>query len=589
MILYNDILGKGTARPNEMQTIVQTLSGLAVESNSSAAKIGQKHINCLTSIRIFPAIIVIVFHAGEHFTCIRGCLDWFAVTQVMSFFFVLSGFILTLNYPRIDGWKAALSFYLARVARVWPAHAICLILLIALIPEAFKLTAASLPKFIANITLTHAWIPRWESYFSFNAPSWSNSTDMFFYLTFPLLLFGLRDKRGRWIVFGIVTAIAVSAIAMCNVLRLPEFSPTQLSNQAVLYVQPLTRMLEFVIGMFAAFVFGKTLPKFNLSTANTTVLEVTILVVIAVLNVMSAAIRVAAVPFIGEPGGYWLQNSGLPVLGFAALFMCLATEKGLVAKSLSSKTLVLWGEVSFAVYMLHSVMLAHHGINYATADGLADFLLYVAVLCVSAHLLWKLAERPLRQVILSIGSSWLKLQSAARKHPSVLSKMNTGRSLIWLAAECVLLGLLIYFSLPTVNRVSPARAEQSAPLAQVRDVAYLPFLKLKTAVATKVGNSVSLELIWESIKPQSPNFLIVADVLDNSGQVTGHISYMQDMRFAHVNSGDLWIERANLDVPNSALTKYVSLKLLQRKRNAVNPSSSALPGPQPQTILIPIN
>lgn len=572
-----------------MQTTTHAPIEFAPNNANSVAKIGRKHINCLTALRIFPAMIVIFFHAQEHFPCIRGWLDHVAVTQVMSFFFVLSGFILTLNYPKLDGFKATLSFYLARVARVWPAHAMCLVLLIVLIPEAFKLTAASMPKFVANITLTHAWIPRWDTYFSFNAPSWSNSTDMFFYLAFPLLLVGLSSKRGRWLVLGAGAALVLSAIALCNAMHLPEFSPNQLSSQALLYVQPLTRMFEFIIGMSAALFFSKTISKFNLSTAKTTVLEISIFAAIIVLNVMSPAIRVAAAPFIGEPGGYWLQNSGLPVLGFAALFVCLATEKGVLAKILSSRVLVLCGEVSFAIYMLHSVMLAYHGINFPTADGPADFILYLAVLFVGAHLLWKLAERPVRQVILSTGSLWLRLNSTRRQQSSISPNPHATQSRFWLAAECCLLVLLIYCSLPGINRISPEKAVESTSLARVQDVTYMPFQKLKTAVAAKSGNGVSLQLIWESTKSQTPNFLIVANVLDGFGQTIGHISYMQDLRLTHLNPGDLWIEGATLKVADPTAAKYISIKVLHRKRTAITPIGNAKAGSEPQTILIPVD
>ncbi len=571
-----------------MQTIVQTPSGLVAASNSSNAPTGRRHINCLTSLRIFPAIIVILFHAGEHFPCIRGCLNHVAVTQVMSFFFVLSGFILTLNYPRIDGFKATMSFYVARVARVWPAHVICLLLLIGLIPEAFKLTSASLPKFLANITLTHAWWPNWQYYFSFNAPSWSNSTDMVLYLAFPLLLVGLSDSKKRWLVAATVIGLTATAIVVCNVLHLPEFSPTDPSSQGILYVQPLTRLLEFAIGMSAALLFTKWTSRWDLGTAKTTILECTILGVVALLNLTSSSIRVASVPFLGEPGGYWLQNSGLPVFGLAALFMCLATEKGLIAKSLNSRVFVTLGELSFAIYMLHSVMLAHHGINNPKADEPGDFFLYLIVLLLSAHLLWRLAERPMRRIILSIGTFWLNLNSSNRQVHEAGSRAKSSGVSIWLIAECALLVVLIYCSMPTLTCISKAQAERSAPLAQVKDIAYSPFLKLKSAVARTSGRNSTLELIWESTRSQNPNFLIVADVLDASKQTIGHTSYMQDLRLVRVNPGDLWIERVNIGTAAGTAAKYFSIKVLQRKRNVLSPDTSAQPGPQPQTILVPI-
>jgi peptidoglycan/LPS O-acetylase OafA/YrhL len=46
------------------------------------------------------------------------------------FLFVLSGFILTYNYPKLTSFADVKSFYVARFARVFPSHIAAMLLLV---------------------------------------------------------------------------------------------------------------------------------------------------------------------------------------------------------------------------------------------------------------------------------------------------------------------------------------------------------------------------------------------------------------------------------------------------------------------------
>ncbi|MDZ4048042.1 MAG: acyltransferase, partial [Pseudoxanthomonas sp.] len=136
----------------------------------------------LTSLRFFAALLIVVHHA-ESMMGIGGMgVNW---GQGVSFFFVLSGFILTYVYPRLATLDDTQRFLRARVARIWPAHVASFALGFALMPYAWDTWTA-----IANLLLVHAWIPQSAYYFSYNGVSWSVSTEAFFYLAFPLLILG---------------------------------------------------------------------------------------------------------------------------------------------------------------------------------------------------------------------------------------------------------------------------------------------------------------------------------------------------------------------------------------------------------------
>src|SRR5207249_11094077 len=91
-------------------------------------------LDTLTSLRFIAAAMIVVHHT-------RGCFgipprwgDPFPLQHGVSFFFVLSGFILTYVYPslRLSG---APRFWWARFARVWPAHAFAFVLALFLLPS----------------------------------------------------------------------------------------------------------------------------------------------------------------------------------------------------------------------------------------------------------------------------------------------------------------------------------------------------------------------------------------------------------------------------------------------------------------------
>jgi peptidoglycan/LPS O-acetylase OafA/YrhL len=73
----------------------------------------------LTSLRFFAAYLIILYHSVGLFGIERIGVN---LGQGVSFFFVLSGFILTYVYPRLDSWTDIRQFWRARFARIWPAY-----------------------------------------------------------------------------------------------------------------------------------------------------------------------------------------------------------------------------------------------------------------------------------------------------------------------------------------------------------------------------------------------------------------------------------------------------------------------------------
>ncbi|GAA4974091.1 acyltransferase [Kineococcus glutinatus] len=160
----------------------------------------------LTSLRAFAAAAVLIFHLAAW--GVVGSLDGPARLGYagVSFFFVLSGFVLA--WGTRPGLPAH-TFYRRRFARVWPSHAVALALAAVLpVVSVARSWEAALP----NALLLHAWSTDPRITYGMNGVSWSLSCEAFFYASFPPAVPVLRrlGGRARW---ALATAALVLAVA----------------------------------------------------------------------------------------------------------------------------------------------------------------------------------------------------------------------------------------------------------------------------------------------------------------------------------------------------------------------------------------
>ncbi|HTQ06296.1 MAG TPA: acyltransferase [Polyangiaceae bacterium] len=200
-------------------------------------------IPALTSLRFLAAAHVVLFHASPDLRpLVPGPVDRFlsAGYSAVPLFYVLSGFVLMLNYGQsfVTGRVGARSFFAARFARIYPLY------LLTALWEALNFhlfyglswSALMLPT-AREMLMVQAWHSPWIQFT--NAPAWSVSNEAFFYLLFPLLArrIGVLGKRaalyalgGTWLVGMTMITVASHAgaawedIAYLPLAHLPEFA-----------------------------------------------------------------------------------------------------------------------------------------------------------------------------------------------------------------------------------------------------------------------------------------------------------------------------------------------------------------------------
>ena len=264
-----------------------------------------------------------------------------------------------------------------------------------------------------------------------------------------------------------------------------------------------------------------------------------------------------------------MQNSGPAVIGFGALITLFAMERGYISRLLSQPFLVLLGELSFGIYMLHGVLITYLGVNFPLAQSTAACCSFVLALCVAAHIMFECVEKPMRSWILSKSSCLLGTKSNTAP-PRALNKPEQaqkwlGKRQLFLLAELLAFAAFVYFSLPTVNLVAASDAAQVAQESTVPNIILSPYIACIGAKAQLKGEQVSLSLVWKCLKDQSLNYTVNAVLLDGQGKRLGSLSYMQDGRRQFVKAGKCWIEHPVLKQGSAGIPSAISITVLRNK------------------------
>jgi peptidoglycan/LPS O-acetylase OafA/YrhL len=341
-------------------------------------------LQALTSIRFFAALWVVLFHLRQILPLpvfLRPVIDRGYVG--VSLFFMLSGFILTYNYLPRDFSRA--DFWRARFARIWPMYMVGLALgFPAFVHSVTHRGVPGISSALAALTLTQAWNPR--TAVAWNAPGWSLSCEVFFYLLFPsTLALGVSIfKNHPWKSLTSVWLLSVAApllylwISPEGVVS-PESHATWLT---VVRFNPAIRFPEFVLGVILGVVYlqGFRLPRPR-------------------VVVMAALLVLLTVLLAGKNLPYPLFHNGFLAPLFALIILGLAADDC----GLGFPTLLLLGEASYSLYIIHSPVLswlkALFDLMHVTLSGRTFGTIFLAVSVAASVCTYKLIELPAKSFL----------------------------------------------------------------------------------------------------------------------------------------------------------------------------------------------
>lgn len=239
----------------------------------------------------------------------------------VAFFFLLSGFVLSMGYGRqiTDGTFCYGRFLKRRFLKLYPLHLLCL--LFFLIVSKQHLDGAV----FLNVLLLQAWIPSPDYYFSCNSVSWFLSCLFFCYILFP---FAYKRVSGRWLTLVLVAYLFVYLL-----------TPYEKVN-AILYVHPLVRFVDFYLGMFLCQVFERR--------KETDIPQWTELLMVVLLLV-----SLGLYPYVDAK----LRNAPLYWLVLIPLIFVFAQEKGYISQWLKTKPMLFLGSLSMPLFLTHQMLI----------------------------------------------------------------------------------------------------------------------------------------------------------------------------------------------------------------------------------------
>lgn len=308
-------------------------------------------LNKLTSLRYFAALYVIAFHYFDVFVGVNSFIEMIIHHGyvAVSFFFILSGYILTYNYLSYAGNINYKQFLKKRFIKLYPAYITALIISFVFgfyfylsSPESRSTIFIDSYAFISSVLMLQSWTPHLLfSIMNVNAPGWSLSVEMFLYVSFPLILLILSRINSKYLIslFAIYILITLYIIIYFLIkIPLQDYFLLSTDNNTLpihFFVQvfPLMHLPEFALGILTSVLVNRNIIIQNLLFNIFFYLSVAIILLLLNINLL--------------PG--YLMNNG--ILGVFFAIIIIKSHLSQTVNLLDNKFLVKLGEASYHLYI----------------------------------------------------------------------------------------------------------------------------------------------------------------------------------------------------------------------------------------------
>jgi peptidoglycan/LPS O-acetylase OafA/YrhL len=325
----------------------------------------------------------------------------------VSFFFMLSGFILTYSHAAEyeSGLGSLKRFWIARFARIYPVYLVSLLFAVAVGGYHLFHQKIHILAFIADLVLLQTWSIRMVPFFHITA--WSLSVEVFFYFVFPFVLLRLKPSTSTraWLSLAAMWLLAIAVPLLCLWLY-PDGAwhetPLHAAGDGHFLFRvrrlPILLIPQFFAGIVLGWIFLRFRPKPRTAA---------ILTSVGIAGLFTALMLTDHLPFV-------VLHNGLLIPFFAFIVLGLS-EPSWLARLLSTPFLVLLGEASYALYLVHFIFndwMKNLGAGSTIPSALWKLALIIP-LSIALHVL---VERPFRRLILI----WWKRRHTSAPHSADL-------------------------------------------------------------------------------------------------------------------------------------------------------------------------
>ncbi|TFV94940.1 acyltransferase family protein [Leifsonia flava] len=303
-------------------------------------------LDAITGLRWWAAFVVFGYHmlVFAPLPAIASSLLQFGFFGV-TFFFVLSGFVLTWSMR--PGTPKS-TFYWRRFARIWPLAFVTLLLAIPVFysfspdPAQWWVKPFSAGILMLSVFLLQGWSRDPAILFSGNPAAWTLTIESFFYALHPFVspLVSRLGKRGALVAAGGVVLFAVATRVAI------ELAPTSWLAQLP---WPILRVNEFLLGMCLAWAMRQGWrPRMHpIVPAIAIVAYFVVIVGLEGVDAFRPAYIVVS-PYTSEV-----------VTVLCAALIVITASANLRGKAgwVASRPMVALGEWSFAFYLVHATII----------------------------------------------------------------------------------------------------------------------------------------------------------------------------------------------------------------------------------------
>lgn len=342
-------------------------------------------IEQLTFTRFLAALIIVVFHYGLDVTPFTHPSVSFLFSNIgVSYFFVLSGFVMVIAYSKSGKPIVLRIYYKNRFARVYPVYLFALLFSILMMWICyFPVTWDGVSM---NLLMLQAWFPQYPMLI--NRAGWTLSVEVLFYLSFPFLYNKVYAKLGLVpIAFGVLFFWLLSQILSSYLISIPSLITEDSVSHHLIYYFPFMHFNQFLIGNLFGIILLHTYQRFSRNRD----------ILIVVLLAGMAALLKYPIPFAN-------YHNGFLAIFFAFIILNISLNTGHITKLSSSRIGIFLGEISFGMYILQIPV--HDAFYKSTKPFYYNhpnwfFYLYLIVLILFSALSYQFIETPLRKWIKS--------------------------------------------------------------------------------------------------------------------------------------------------------------------------------------------
>jgi peptidoglycan/LPS O-acetylase OafA/YrhL len=405
-------------------------NGATVSTRSDRLPKDKIEAKALTGLRGVAALLVAIYHVNPELSSTTT----FSIGNIVDrgylwvdLFFVLSGFVLALNYGRgfADGCRvnAWCDFLLHRIARIFPLYFVCTVAGVAIVTfrdnalatELFKPTNQHLlTPGVANFLMVQSWgVGK-----SIDGTAWSLSAEWAAYLAFPILVGLALFGRGRTAVMLalISAAAALLTVVLTNLDGEIHRGPLDAYDGAT--CEPLLRCL-------AGFLMGLLAYRFVASNQRLAAPSGDVVCGLTLALLFTCLVARLHDLFI------------LPL--FPLVIVTVYSNRGRVGRFLGCKYLNALGLVSYSIYLVHPYLVEtkhvlvdtlQRFLSATASDVTGSTIVYAALLFISV-VTYRWIEVPGRRFIIQLSNAYRRSIPAAQTvaqttfHPQMSAKRSS--------------------------------------------------------------------------------------------------------------------------------------------------------------------